>query len=62
MSHLIKLIKAFVPHIPSQQEQDEEYLNQSVDCADVERRIWELDHRAQPSAVRSVAMGGALHA
>jgi hypothetical protein len=60
MSHLIELIKAFVPHIPSQQEQDEEYLNQSVDGADVERRIWEIDHRAGQASVQAVAMGGAV--
>jgi Protein of unknown function (DUF3563) len=60
MSHLLALIKAIVPHMPSQQELDEAYLSKSVDGVDLERRIWELDHRRiQPFA--SNALGGALH-
>lgn len=60
MSHLLALIKACVPHAPTQQELDEAYLNQSVDRVDLERRIWEMDHRSnQPFA--SNALGGALH-
>jgi hypothetical protein len=61
MSHLVELIKALVPHIPSQQERDEIYLSESVDQIDVERRIWEIDHRSSPLANQSLAMGGALH-
>ena len=61
MSHLIELIKAFVPHIPTQQERDEEYLSQSVDIYDVERRIAEIDHRADPHTFAASALGGALH-
>jgi Protein of unknown function (DUF3563) len=49
MSHLAEFIKAFVPHIASQQERDEAYLNQSVDIFDVERRMLEIDSR--PSTV-----------
>ena len=45
MSHLAQFIKAFVPHIASQQERDEAYLNQSVDICDVERRMQEIDRR-----------------
>jgi hypothetical protein len=59
MSHLIELIKAFVPHIPSQQELDEAYLSESVDVADVERRMVEIDHRDHRSQFSS--LGGALH-
>jgi hypothetical protein len=59
MSHLIELIKAFVPHIPSQQEQDEAYLNNSVDQADVERRMLEIDHRHHQE--HASALGGGLH-
>jgi hypothetical protein len=59
MSHLIELIKAFVPHIPTQQERDEAYLSESVDMVDVERRIWEIDHRGDQT--QSPAFGGALH-
>ncbi|NVO07252.1 MAG: DUF3563 family protein [Rhodoferax sp.] len=60
MSHLIELIKAIVPHIPTQQERDEAYLSESVDMVDVERRIWEIDHRDSQSQ-QTPAMGGALH-
>jgi len=58
MSHLIELIQAFIPHIPSEQEQDEAYLNESVDRADVERRILEIDHRHAHE--HGSAMGGAI--
>lgn len=61
MSHIIELIKALVPHIPSQQELDEAYLNESVDACDVERRMWEIDHRAAPSQPQGEGLGGALH-
>jgi hypothetical protein len=43
--------------MPSQQASDEAYLNESVDIFDVERRIWEIDHRSS----RSLALGGAVH-
>jgi hypothetical protein len=59
MSHFIELIKACVPHIPSQQERDEAYLSESVDIADVERRIWEIDHRG--AQTQASYLGGALH-
>ena len=59
MSHLLELIKACVPHIPTQQERDEAYLNESVDAADVERRMFEIDHRDNPSQLSS--LGGVLH-
>lgn len=59
MSHLIELIKAFVPHIPTEQEKDEAYLNESVDQADVERRILEIDHRHHQE--HPSAMGGGVH-
>jgi hypothetical protein len=59
MSHLAQFIKAFVPHIASQQERDEAYLNESVDICDVERRMQEIDRRPrsvtwemQPVALR----------
>jgi len=61
MSPIIELIKALVPHMPSQQELDEEYLNASVDIYDVERRIAEIDHRAAHPAGASYGLGGALH-
>ena len=46
MSNIIELIKALVPHIPTQEELDQQYLNESVDIFDVERRMAEIDHRA----------------
>ncbi len=45
MSNFIELIKALVPHIPTQEELDQNYLNESVDIFDVERRMAEIDHR-----------------
>ena len=45
MSQLIGLIKALVPHLPTQQELDDAYLNESVDIYDVERRMAEIEHR-----------------
>ncbi len=45
MSNLIGLIKALMPHVPTQEELDQAYLNNSVDIFDVERRMAEIDHR-----------------
>jgi len=61
MSPIIELIKALVPHIPSQQELDEEYLNESVDVYDVERRMAEIDHRITHPSEAHYPLGGALH-
>ena len=61
MSHIIELIKSLVPHIPSQQERDEADLGEAVDVYDVERRIWEIDHRGSQSALHGESLGGALH-
>jgi hypothetical protein len=59
MSQLTALLKSFVPRLPSQQERDEEYLCEAVNVYDVERRMWEIDHRAaQPF---SQAVGGVVH-
>jgi hypothetical protein len=59
MSHFVEFIKTLVPHIPSQQQRDEQYLSEAVDIYDVERRIAELDHRASQPPFPS--FGGALH-
>ena len=61
MSPIIELIKALVPHIPSQEELDEEYLCEAVDIYDVERRIAEIDHRASHASLQAYPLGGALH-
>ena len=45
MSHFIELIKSCIPHISTQRELDEAYLNASVDVFDVERRMEEIDRR-----------------
>ena len=51
MFHFIDRMKAFVPHInlhvQTQEEADLAYLNDAVDIYDVERRMAEIDHRAQ---------------
>jgi hypothetical protein len=57
MNYLVELLKSFVPHLPSQQECDDAYLSEAVDLYDLERRIWEMDHRAcEPQS-----LGGAVH-
>lgn len=63
MSPIVGLIKALVPHFPTQQELDEAYLNQAVDIYDVERRMAEIDHRmaAPASDYYHSALGGLLH-
>ncbi len=61
MSPIIEFIKTLVPHIPTQQELDEAYLNASIDACDVERRMWEIDHRVAPSQPNTEGLGGALH-
>ena len=50
MSNFTKLIQAFLPHVSTQQERDEAYLNDSVDIYDLERRMVEMDHRKRNGA------------
>jgi hypothetical protein len=57
MNHLVELIKSFIPPMSSQLARDEAYLSEAVDIYDVERRIWEIDHRAS----QSQSLGGAVH-
>lgn len=45
MSHFMERIKALVPHLPTQRELDEAYLSEATDIYDVERRLYEIDHR-----------------
>ena len=59
MHHLIEILKSIVPPMPSQQARDEAYLSEAVDIYDVERRIWEIDHRVSQSLSQS--LGGAVH-
>ena len=61
MSHFVEFIKTLVPHFPSQQERDEQYLSEAVDIYDVERRIFEIDHRGAQAEQQGLALGGALH-
>jgi hypothetical protein len=46
MYNLIGLIKALIPHMLTQEELDQAYLNESVDIFDVERRMAEIDQRS----------------
>ncbi len=50
MSALIELIKALLPDVESQAERDEAYLSESVDLYDLERRMREIDDRANTLA------------
>ncbi len=61
MSPIFELIKALVPRFPSQQELDQAYLNESVDIYDVERRMWEIEHRCSPTGTQVGGLGGLVH-
>lgn len=61
MSNLIGLIKALVPHMPTQEELDQAYLNESVDIFDVERRMAEIDHRGHEFPGRETAYNFWMH-
>ena len=61
MSNFIELIKALVPHMPTHEELDQNYLNESVDVVDVERRMAEIDHRAHDFPDQAAAYGFQLH-
>ena len=61
MSHFVEFIKTLVPHIPSQQQRDAQYLSEAVDIYDVERRIFEIDHRDVHAQDQACGLGGALH-
>jgi len=49
---VLALIQSLIPHIQTQAERDQAYLNESVDVYDLERRMREVDDRA-----RGVSMG-----
>ena len=49
MSYLVELIKAYIPRVASQEEQDLDELNASVDIYDLERRMYAIDHRQKES-------------
>jgi len=58
MSNIIRLIQAFIPAIASPAERDEAYLAESVDIYDLERRMREIDTRAQPWTVSQSLSAG----
>ncbi len=60
MSKLIELIQALLPHVETQAERDEAYLNDSVDIYDLERRMREIDGRADTLAT-GLRLGLVLH-
>lgn len=55
MSTLIELFKALVPRIPTRQELDDAYLNESVDRYDLERRMAEIRQRPHALAWQAPA-------
>jgi hypothetical protein len=55
MSNFLRLIRAFVPSLPSQQERDEGYLAEAVDIYDLERRMREIDARGR-NPTRDIAL------
>jgi hypothetical protein len=61
MSNFIELIKALVPHAPTQEELNQKYLNESTDIFDVERRMAEIDHRAHDFPSQSATYDFQLH-
>jgi hypothetical protein len=56
MSKLIELIQALLPRFETQTERDEAYLNEAVDIYDLERRMREVDGRANTLA-RGLQLG-----
>jgi hypothetical protein len=50
MSKLFELIQALIPRVETQAERDQAYLNDSVDIYDLERRMREIDSRANTLA------------
>lgn len=60
MSNLLELIQALIPHVETQAERDEAYLNDSVDIYDLERRMREIDSRAATLAT-GLRLGLVLH-
>jgi hypothetical protein len=61
MSNLIELIKALIPHMPTQEERGQAYLNESIDIFDVERRMAEIDHRTHDFPDQAPAYGFQFH-
>ena len=61
MSNFIELIKALVPHMPTQEELDQNSLTESVDIFDVERRMADIDPRAHDFPDQAAAYGFHLH-
>lgn len=59
--HIVELIKALIPHIRTQQERDEAYLNESIDNCDVERRMYEIDHRPRDNSWQNPVFIYKLH-
>jgi len=44
---VLELIQSLIPHIQTQAERDQAYLNESVDVYDLERRMREVDDRSR---------------
>jgi len=44
---LIERLKALLPHIPTQEELNQAYLDQAVNAYDLECRLAEIDRRSQ---------------
>ena len=61
MSKLIELIKAFLPKLRSQKDREFAYLSDAVDIYDLERRMGEVDKRANFFSTRSLAAGKGAH-
>ena len=61
MSKLIELIKAYLPKLRSQKDREDAYLIESVDIYDLERRMQEIDSRANGFCTRSLALHLGAH-
>ena len=61
MSKLIKLIKAYLPKLRSQKDREFAYLSEAADICDLERRMGEIDKRANFFSTRSLAAGKGAH-
>jgi hypothetical protein len=58
---LIELIKAYWPKLRSQEDREFSYLSEAVDIYDLERRMREVDQRADFLGTHSPAAGTGAH-
>ena len=61
MSKLVELIKAYLPKLRSQKDREFAYLSEAADVYDLERRMGEVDKRANFFSTCSLAARRGAH-